>query len=311
MVERVDQNMAGVADRPSDRQQVRRAVADIIRNDPLIPAMLTRSVSTNAAVLDILSSSARTAMCSRRSPAHSSPGASRYKSFEAWRNGPPLRNLWQLFNETENYAIQIPVAAKGDRTPQFTVMVVVRSSLIRHALAPAFANLGYGFLIALAVSLALAWLVPVLALRPLARVSRMIDMISQGQLPEGEEAAPWRESREYADVQSKLNMLGQQFHGVRRDALELRNNIDELLERLEEVVMLFDAQGRAVMAGRPAEQLLGMPREEILRRSMARVIPAGPGGRCGHSGGAGAQRTVARPRCPPRRARARPQASVC
>lgn len=272
VVERVDQNLSAQADRPTDRQQVRERVAGIIRTDPLIPAMLTRNVSTNAAVLDIIIFGPDGHMLTSFTGAFVS-GASHYKSFEAWRKGPPLRNLWQLFNEKENYAIQIPVAAKGDRTPQFTVMVVVRSSLIRHALAPAFVNLAYGFLIALAVSLALAWLVPVLALRPLARVSRTIDLISQGELPEGPEAAARRESREYADVQSKLNLLGQQFQGARRDALELRNNIEELLERLEEVVMLFDAQGRAVMAGRPAEQLLGLPREEILRRSMAELFP--------------------------------------
>jgi PAS domain S-box-containing protein len=272
VVERVDQNVARLPDRPADRQQMRELVASIIRTDTLIPKMLTRNVSTNPAVLDIIIFGPDGHVLNSFTGAYVS-GAARYKSFETWGKGPPLRNLWQLVNETENYAIQIPYAARGDTTPQFTVMVVVRSSLIRHALAPAFAHLGYGFLIALAVSLALAWLVPVLALRPLARVSRMIDLISQGHLPEGEEAAPWRESREYADVQSKLNMLGQQFHGVRRDALELRNNIDELLERLEEVVMLFDAQGRVVMAGRPAEQLLGLPREEILRRSMAQLFP--------------------------------------
>jgi hypothetical protein len=95
--------------------------------------------------------------------------------------------------------------------------------------------------------------------------------------PEGPEAAARRESREYADVQSKLNLLGQQFHGARRDALELRNNIEELLERLEEVVMLFDAQGRAVMAGRPAEQLLGLPREEILGRTLVALFPLDSG----------------------------------
>ena len=274
VVERVDQNLSAMAQRPTDRQQLRDQVANIIRTDPLIPAMLTRNVSTNAAVLDILLFGPDGKMLTSFTGT-SVPGTSHYKSFEAWRKGPPLRNLWQLFNEKENYAIQIPVAAKGDKTPQFTVMVVVRSSLIRHALAPAFSNLGDGFLIALAVSLALAWLVPILALRPLARVSRTIDLISRGEMPAELEADAYRESREYADVQSKLNMLGQQFHGARRDALELRTNIEELLERLEEVVMLFDSQGRVVMAGRPSEQLLGLTREEILSRGMAELFPEG------------------------------------
>ena len=272
VAERVDQNLSMAPAGPTVRQLERDRVAAIIRTDSQIPQMLTRNVSTNSAVLDIIIFGPEGHVLTSFSGAFAS-GASHYKSFEAWRTGPPLRNLWQLFNEKENYAIQIPVAAKGDKTPQFTVMVVVRSSLIRHALAPAFANLGYGFLIALAVSLALAWLVPVLALRPLERVSQTIDLISKGELPDGAAAVAYRESREYADVQSKLNLLGQQFNGARCDALELRTNIEELLERLEEVVMLFDAQGRAVMAGRPAEQLIGLPREAILRGSLAELFP--------------------------------------
>jgi len=272
VAERVNQNLAAQPVRPASPAEVRAQVAHIIRADPMIPTMLTRNVSTNPAVLDIIIFGPSGQTLTSFTGAYKAAEA-HYKSFDAWRQGPPLRNLWRLFRERENYAIQIPVAAPGDKTPQFTVMVVVRSYLIRHALTPAFANIAYGFLIALLVSLALAWLVPALALRPLERVSRNIDLISKGELPESAEARGLRESREYADVQSKLSVLGQQFHGARRDALELRSNIEELLERLEETVLLFDAQGRVVMAGRPAEQLLGLPRERILRSTLVELFP--------------------------------------
>ena len=272
VAERVNQRLSTQAPAAGSREEIRAEVAQIIRTDALIPAMLTRSVSNNPAVLDIvlLGPSGETFVSFTGA---NKAGVGQFKSFDTWRRGPPLRNLWQLFNQKENYAIQVPVAAPGDKTPQFTVMVVVGSSLIRHALAPALSNIGYGFLIALAVSLALAWLVPALALRPLERVSRNIELISKGELPEDPAAQGRRESREYADVQSKLSVLGQQFHGARRDALELRSNIEELLERLEETVLLFDAQGRVVMAGRPAEQLLGLAREDIFKRTLVQLFP--------------------------------------
>ncbi len=38
--------------------------------------------------------------------------------------------------------------------------------------------------------------------------------------------------REFAAVQDKLNLLGQQYRGARDSASELRHNVDELLERL-------------------------------------------------------------------------------
>ena len=33
-------------------------------------------------------------------------------------------------------------------------------------------------------------------------------------------------------MESKLNLLGQQFRGAREDATELRHNVDQLLERM-------------------------------------------------------------------------------
>ncbi len=267
IAERVDQLLK--QDEQLPPESLRQRVPRILSTDPQIKSILERDVSQHDVLLDIvvLGPDGKPAVSFLRAPLNP-----HNKTFEAWKNGPPLRNLWDLLVERENYVDRTPPF--GDKTPLFTVLVVGSSSFVRHALAPAFINIGYGFGIALAVSLALAWLLPTLALRPLERVSRKIDLISAGHLPEAPDSPGFRESREYADVQSKLNMLGQQFHGARRDALELRNNIDELLERIEEVVMLFDPQGRVVMAGRPAEQLLGMRRDEILSSAMATLFPS-------------------------------------
>ncbi len=269
IADRVDQVLK--QDQQLPAQSLQQRVPEILRNDPQIPARLKQDVSENDSLLDmvVIGPDGKSAASFLHSPL-----STHYKTLEAWKEGPPLRNLWQLLVERENYVDRTPPYTAGDGTPLFTVQVVVRSSFLRHKLAPAFTNLGYGFLIALAVSLALAWLLPTLALRPLERVSRKIDLISAGQLVEAPDSSEFRESREYADVQSKLNLLGQQFHGARRDALELRNNLDELLERIEEVVILFDPQGRVVMAGRPAEQLLGMRREALLSSAMATLFPA-------------------------------------
>ena len=41
-----------------------------------------------------------------------------------------------------------------------------------------------------------------------------------------------RTAKEFRAVESKLNLLGQQYRGAREDATELRHNVDQLLERM-------------------------------------------------------------------------------
>jgi PAS domain S-box-containing protein len=143
---------------------------------------------------------------------------------------------------------------------------------LRDMLFPQVRSIGLIFLGALLLSMVLAVVVSNLALRPLARISQTIDRISRGEFPQQD---PVSEStaREFAAVQSKLNLLGQQVRGARQDALQLRSNVEQLLENLEEVVLLFDAQDRLVMAGRAAERLLGRGRWELVGRGMTELFP--------------------------------------
>ena len=118
----------------------------------------------------------------------------------------------------------------------------------------------------------LAFLLPALVLNPLERLARRIDLIRTGEF-EAVQPEARQETREFAAVQSKLNLLGQQFHGARQDALQLRSNLEEMLQRLEEAVLLFDASGSLMMAGHPAERLLGKTREEMLGQKLQDLFP--------------------------------------
>jgi PAS domain S-box-containing protein len=110
------------------------------------------------------------------------------------------------------------------------------------------------------------------ALNPLERISRHIDPIRKGEAD-----APTREkrpeTREFAVVQSKLNLLGEQFRDARQDALQRRRGIEDLIQRLQEAVLLFDVSGRLTMAGDPAERLLGKSRDQMLGRRIEEIFP--------------------------------------
>jgi signal transduction histidine kinase len=121
----------------------------------------------------------------------------------------------------------------GDSVPIFKIQVVTSSVLLRGLLLPEMQRLavvsGGSFLAVIVLTV----LSTNLVLRPLKRIELTIDRIVQGgEEPAGMLVARKNRAREFAVVENKLDLLGQQFRGAREDASELRHNVDKLIERL-------------------------------------------------------------------------------
>jgi PAS domain S-box-containing protein len=137
---------------------------------------------------------------------------------------------------------------------------------------PTFKILGLTFASSLFIAIFLGSVLPSLMLNPLERVSRSIDMIRAGQFDTA--ILPLqRESSEFAAVHSKLSLLGEQYRGARQDALELRSNVEQLLEKLEEAVLFFDNTGRLMMAGDAAQRMLGKSHDEMIGHGLDELFP--------------------------------------
>jgi PAS domain S-box-containing protein len=180
-------------------------------------------------------------------------------------------NLWDLMARRENYLSTRPVGLQGSKHVLFNITVVIRSVLLKHSVEPALKSLLLACALSLCIAIFLGAVLPNVILDPLQRVSRSIDLIRTGQFGAG--AQQRRESREFADVHSKLSLLDEQYRGAKQDANELRTNIEQLLQRLEEGVLLFDDTGRLLMAGEPAERILGKSHDEMAGRSAAELFP--------------------------------------
>src|SRR5579871_3314678 len=126
------------------------------------------------------------------------------------------------------------VSTLGDRDQiVFKIQVVTSSVLLKSALLPELQRLaavsGGSFLAVILLTV----LSTNLVLRPLKRIEQTIDRIVQGrEEPAVTSPARKNRAREFAVVENKLDLLGQQFRGAREDASELRHNVDKLIERL-------------------------------------------------------------------------------
>ncbi len=257
---------------PTSAAEWEDAWTGIIRSDPDVNDMLNRAMAKADLALAILVTDAHGNILAA-SPAGTQTsvlaGADDIHDIQRrwW-----AVNLWDLMTRRENYLVTQPTGLQGGKQVLFNVTIVIRSVLLKHEVEPALKSLVLAFALALCVAILLGAILPNLIIDPLQRVSQSIDLIRTGQF--GASTAPNpREAREFADVHSKLSLLDEQYRGAKQDASELRTNIEQLLERLEESVLLFDNTGRLLMAGEPVERMLGTTRAAMAGRTLDELFP--------------------------------------
>jgi signal transduction histidine kinase len=189
-----------------------------------------------------------------------------------WLEMGRMRQMWRVFTLKEEYETTIPLGLPGRQLPTFEVRVLVSSELLRNTLEPEVGNLLFALAMSLLASLGIAVLTADVAFLPLRRLSEAIDKVSRGEaLSENAD----QEAREVQAVESKLSMLGEQVRGAREDLKQMRGNVQQLLERMEDAVLLFDEQEKLVNAGRSLEKFLGRGRWEMSGAHVSELFATG------------------------------------
>jgi signal transduction histidine kinase len=263
LLDRLDGQVAARGQRPSSLNDWKQAWTEIVRSDPSVTDMLKRTLADAELVLAIVVTDEQGKVLAASNPALVDKAAPPPEDFRDVERGFWLRNLWDLMTRREDYAMTRPLGVEGHEQVLFKVTVIVRSVLLKHAVEPALNNLSLAFAASLFIAIFLGSVLPNVVLDPLQRVSRSIDLIRTGEFDTATLPAR-RESREFADVHSKLNLLGAQYRGAKQDAHHLRSNIEQLLQRLEEGVLLFDNTGRLIVAGESAARMLGKSHDEMM-----------------------------------------------
>jgi len=107
-----------------------------------------------------------------------------------------------------------------------------------------------------------------LALGPLKRISLNLDSVSAGDALSGDES----KHDEYGLVSLKIANLGRQIRDSREIFSALKDNVDQLMAKLQDGLMLFTRDSRLVLVSAYAEQFAGRTRDEILGRQVDEVF---------------------------------------
>jgi PAS domain S-box-containing protein len=176
-----------------------------------------------------------------------------------------------LFGPPRAYEVSYPfnLGPAGHQVPFGEIRVAVQTGLLRSEIAPSMRKAASLAAISVLLSVLLAGFVSSVSLAPLERISAQLDRISRGEFDQ----TPLKRADEFGQVSSKISQIGQQLRGVREIFSTLRENLDQVLGGLEDGLLLFTRDGRAVMVSPAVERFLGIPADDLLGREAADIFP--------------------------------------
>jgi PAS domain S-box-containing protein len=165
---------------------------------------------------------------------------------------------------------------KGSK-PFGEVRVVLNAGLLLNEISPSLWTSGTIALLAVVVSTLLAAIVSGATLAPLRDIAKQLDRISAGQYD-----APVPDAKGFAGsgdelglVSRKITQVGQQLRGVHEIFSTMRENMNSVMAGLEDGLLLFTRDARAVMISPAAEKFLGAPAGHFLGRRVTEIFPPG------------------------------------
>ena len=160
------------------------------------------------------------------------------------------------------------------------VRITVSTSLLLNSeIKPFVQRLSTIVALALVMSTILAAVVSGVALAPLTRISQQLDRISAGQYdapaPEVKGLSFMGTGDELGQVSQKISQVGQQLRGVHEIFTSMRENMNSVMAGLEDGLLLFTRDARAVMVSPAAEKFLGAPASQFLGKRVTEIFPVG------------------------------------
>jgi len=222
---------------PANVEDTKALWYQIVSSDRDVNAMLVKVMAPFPSIVEINVASESGEILASTNEQRIGSTLTRLRDFSQWSNEPLIRRATDVVARRLDWEVVSPLGIKASPQPifLFNIQMVTSSVLLRPSLLPEVEKLagvsGASVLAALLITL----LTTNRALRPLKRIEQTIDRIVQGSYGgEGTPGEPARGNRakEFAVVESKLDLLGQKFRGAREDASELRHNVDKLIERL-------------------------------------------------------------------------------
>jgi signal transduction histidine kinase len=229
-----------------------RPLQELLASDTGFAPLLQAAMARTQSLVEIAVTGRSRAVVASSNPLRPRAAMPEYRQFRELRDRPPWQRVVRVLDAGESYELTVPLGVAGDAAPVFTIHVLISPVLLRAQVIPAMKRVARWGVAALLSALVLVWFSTRLVTRNLMHLSSVIDRIGRGEQPEPPRPAR-SAAREFAIIESKLNVLGHQFRGAEK----LRHAVETVLEGLQEAFLVFDGDGRLSLAGGPVRRMLG------------------------------------------------------
>jgi PAS domain S-box-containing protein len=173
-----------------------------------------------------------------------------------------------VYKPSAVYDVSYPLQLGGE--PFGTIRIGVSTVLLKSEITPRLMHALYFSIASILASLLLAAVISNVALGPLRKISLNLDGVTSGTV--GELSGNESERDEFGLVTLKIANLGRQMRDTKEIFSALKDNVDQLMSKLQDGLMLFTRDSRVVLVSAPVERFLGRPRAELLGRTVREIF---------------------------------------
>lgn len=255
---------------PRDPEELRKYVQRAFDNSSTLNSLIESDLGYNLSIVEItiadddgvVIASSDSSLRGQKVPAR--------PPISSLANAGFFKQLQQLLGPPQNY--EDSQAFVLNSKPFGEVRIGLSSAFLRNEIQPGLVSAAYWALGAVLLSTLLALVASNFSLAPLERISRQLDRISAGQFDL--EPAVER-GDELGLVSTKIVGIGKQLRDVQEIFSTLRENLDQVMSGLEDGLLLFNVDGRAVLVSPSVEKFLGGKAADLRGRAVSEIFPPG------------------------------------
>ena len=249
---------------------MRAAITNYLQTDPNLNDQLEALVGNSRIIYDAAITDPNGVAILDTNPALNGKPVPQRPSLAVLRDAGFRRQLRLLYSPGKVYDVSIGLELDGHEFGG--VRVGVSTVFLRNELTPRLQQAAFFSVVAIFCSLVLAAVVSNFALGPLKAISRNLDSASAGDVLPDEETSS---GDEVGLVSLKIAHLGRQIRDTNEIFSALKDNVEQVMTKLQDGLMLFTRDARVVLVSASAEKFLGRPRREILGRTVEEIFSDG------------------------------------
>ena len=255
---------------PSDPKELRAYLQRAFDNSSTLNSLIEADIGYDPSIVEITITDNNSVVIASSDASLRGEKVPPRPSINSLANAGFFHQLQELFGPPQNYEDSLPFDL--DENPYGEVRVGLSSAFLRAQIRPGLVSAAYWALGAVLVSTFLALVASGFSLAPLERISAQLDRISAGQFDLEPAVA---RGDELGVVSTKIVGIGKQLRDVQEIFSTLRENLDQVMSGLEDGLLLFNGEGRAVLVSPAVENFLGGRAEELRGRPVSEIFPPG------------------------------------